>query len=348
MKLLIINNPLPDRKHLADRRFAKLTAILLDAGIYAKHIQVQTICELDKVLNEENPDIVYSADYYLSNEENNQVAAISLLEERSMPYIGSSRETLELVLSKGRLKEKWLECGIATPSFFCITKENTGTVMDLVSRSSEFPYILKPNREGNSRGLDENSIVYDLPSLERRIEELLPIYKEILVEWFFGDLPDLREFTVAVIGNNEQMLFMPAEIILKTPKIHRLITTMDKDHHHTQALPVADEILREKLMQFASQAMSISGIRDYSRIDLLMTNGQLFAIEINGLPMIPDKWFEVCAAGAGFVEQQYIVAIMIAGVVRSLEMNGSHILLTERTIRSLPASFWRTICEKKN
>jgi len=346
MKLLIINNPLPERKHLSDRRFAKMAAILLDAGIYAKLLRIQSLHDLASAISSEIPDIIYSAHYYVSGEQNERISVSAYLEDRNIPFIGSNNDVLELVLAKGKLKEKWQKAGVPTPVFHQATANNTSVVIGQISQTHDFPYLLKPNLEGNSRGLAEDSIVYDFLSLEKKLEELLPAYKEILIEKYLGDAPDLREFTVGMIGNADRMILMPAEIVVKTPKAHRIITTTDKDGHHTRALPVTETVLREKLKDFARQAFTVAGVRDYARCDILMAGGKLYAIEINGLPMIPDKWFEVCAAGAGLDERQYIIAIVMEGILRNMKQSGSCLCLTPRMIQALPKFFWKNMCER--
>ena len=345
MKVLIINNPVPTRAHLAERRFTAMAAILVGAGINARHAEIHSITELERILEEEIPDIVYSADYYISGDNGNPLSVSSYLDEKHIPYIGSDGKTLELVLSKGRLKDKWLQNGVSTPIFHQISRSNIQLVTKTIAQEEKYPYLLKPNKEGNSRGLDEESIVYDFSSLTKKLGELLEVFDEILVEKFLGDIPGIREFTIAMIGNPGRMLLMPAEIILKTPKAHRIITTSDKDEHHTQALPVTDPSLRKELLRFSEKALLVAQVRDYARCDVLMVRDQFYAIEINGLPMIPDKWFEACASGVGLSDKQYVLAIIMAGLIRKLEKKGSRIRLTGKMIHTLPAHFWKTLCE---
>jgi D-alanine-D-alanine ligase-like ATP-grasp enzyme len=102
-----------------------------------------------------------------------------------------------------------------------------------------------------------------------------------------------------MIGNGDQMILMPCEIVFKAPKALRVITTRDKDKHHTQAIPVDDLELCEELWEMAIQAFRVAGVRDYSRFDVIYAGGKFYAIEINGQPMVPDMWFEACARGVG-------------------------------------------------
>jgi D-alanine-D-alanine ligase len=347
MKILIINNPIPAREQFSDQRFAKMVAILGDVGFNARYMRVFTIAELEKALQDEIPDIVYAANYYITDDGGKRISVSSILDEKGLPYIGSDEKVLELVLSKARLKEKWLKEGVLTPPFFRASRENVLETIKDIQSTGEFPYILKPDKEGNSRGLEEDSIVFGQPALQEKLNKLLVTYNEVLVEEYLGDIPGIREFTIGMIGNPGHMFLMPAEIVLKVPKEHRIITTSDKDEHHTQALPVTDPSLRKDLLRFAEKALLTAQVRDYARCDILMVGDQFYAIEINGLPMIPDKWFEICASGVGLSSSQYILAVIMAGLIRNLKNKGSRIRLTGKMIHSLPGYFWKTLCENR-
>jgi hypothetical protein len=69
---------------------------------------------------------------------------------------------------------------------------------------------------------------------------------------------------------------------------------------------------------------------------VLFANNDLNAIEINGQPMIPDKWFEVCCRGAGLDKDQYLNAIFLAGIVRNLQEGNSTLQIPEMMMNLLP------------
>jgi len=295
--------------------------------------------EIEQVLATVQPDLVYCANYTIQNVTREDVSIQQYLLDRKIAYIGSLPESLELVLSKSRLKRKWRQDEVATPSFF--TLEMVGVKikgLETVFQEGQYPYILKPDREGNSRGLDENSVVNNPAELEEKAHDLMQKYRFVLVEKFLGRSRDLHEYTVAMIGNGKNRLLMPAEIRLKVPKRVRVITTRDKDEHMTQAEPVRDPLLKERLSRFAGQAFDSAQVRDYARCDLLMADNRLYAIEINGLPMIPDLWFEVCARGASLDAGQYLNAIVAAGLIRAKRQGKINADIPRRMLEKLPES----------
>ncbi len=324
LKALIINRTRPGRELIDRKRFKKMIETLKKGGIDARYHTLETKQSLIALLESEQPDLVYCANYYVIDEDGRPINAHTLIDERGICRVGSAVDALELVLSKSALKQRWVRDHIATPRFFVLRQEK-GQVTGLKTalNAADYPYILKPDREGNSRGLDRSSIVFDAESLQSKAQALLTQYKQVMVEKFLGEASDLREYTVAMIGSGEQRLLMPAEIRLKIHKRLRIVTTADKDQHQTQAVPVKDAALFKKLSSFASKAFASAGICDYARLDVLIANAELYAIEINGLPMIPDKWFEACTKSIRMQGDQYLNAIFLSSIIRSRE-EGKH------------------------
>ncbi|MBP6086934.1 MAG: hypothetical protein KA449_01865, partial [Pelolinea sp.] len=75
---------------------------------------------------------------------------------------------------------------------------------------------------------------------------------------------------------------------------------------------------------------------DYARLDVMHVNGKFYAIEINGQPMIPDKWFEACAQGVGLNKTQYLNAIFFAGIQRNIHAGYHHLKVPEMLNKLLP------------
>ncbi|MEA5077148.1 MAG: hypothetical protein VB013_01140 [Anaerolineaceae bacterium] len=323
MEGLIINRPKAGQVFKNEQSFTNMIHSLALGGISARYTPMYKERQLLDILTREKVDIAFSADYYLTNSANEKVNIHRIFEEHHVSYVGSSPEVLELVLSKTNLKQVWQKKGIQTPEFYLLRADQPEKETDvLLARLKKFPYILKPDREGNSRGLSERCVVYDQETLQTRARQMLKDFSTLLVEHFLGDAPDLREFTVAMIGNPPDRLLMPARIRLKNKKPVRVITTADKDNHNTTASPVADESIKERLIQFVGPAFDAAGVRDYARCDVLYANDQFYAIEINGQPMIPDKWFEACCKDACLDHDQYLNAIFLAGIVRN-QLNGT-------------------------
>ncbi|MCJ7434202.1 MAG: hypothetical protein MUO77_12015 [Anaerolineales bacterium] len=325
-------------------RFTQMILALKRGGINATHYYVETTEDLVAHLRRERPSLVFSVALY--TKDHNNIHAI--LESLDCPHIGSQSEILELALSKAALKDHWQKHGILTPDYYVIKKTSKGKLsgLDELIRIDDYPYIVKPSKEGNSRGLQEDSIVFNKAELDRLIARLLEKYDEILVEQYLGRYSDLREFTVAMIGNGDSALVMPVEIILQTRRRWRIVTTCDKDEHHTLAVPITDKELLLKVEETARQALLVAGVQDYARCDMLLQGGKLYAIEINGQPMLPDKWFAACAHVMKMDGDQYINAIFLSGIVRYLRQKPAVMSIPKEMQSLIPEQIYHQLCEE--
>ena len=337
MKVLLVCHPRVEKVTDDQRRFADLALELAKGGVEAT---VASIFEYDQfltVLDQEKPDILFPAIYFVKQPRGEKINITKLLDEQRMPYIGSDARTLELVLVKSALKKLWQQNQVSTPEFCVIRKDEAlQEKIDKLLEAAQFPLIIKPDTEGNSRGLDESSIVCSEDRLITKAKALLKFYDQILVERYLGAAPDFREYTIALIGNGQRALFMPAQIKLKVMRKPRIVTTQDKDRHNTLAIPVCEPEIRDPLMAFSREAFAIAGVRDYARLDVMRANGKFYAIEINGQPMIPDKWFEACAQGIGLNKTQYLNAIFFAAIQRNIHAGYHHLKVPEKLNRLLP------------
>ena len=322
MKIAIIcclesNSSAEKHRCLEIQKFLRL------GGVSTSFFPISTEQQLNQILSDKEFDIAFSPSTYVFDK-NQKIRQIhQIFEQYQIPFIGSPSTSIDLVLSKSEIKKVWRKNNILTPDYFLITKNGDARLRKQeLSDHKDYPYIVKPDKEGNSRGIDESSIVFTKQSLEKKIHELEEVYDSIIVEKFLGSLSPKREFTVAMIGNKSNKLVLPVEIIMKEDREITVITNVDKDNHNTLAIPVNDSSLQKKLIQLAENAFRVAGVQDYSRCDIIMFEGKLYVIEINGQPMIPDKWFGACAATVGINTSQYINAIFCSGISRLVaEMN---------------------------
>ena len=337
MKVFIVCHPRAEEATDDQHRFADLASELAKGGVEATVASIFEYDQLLTVLGQEKPDIVFPAIYFVKQPRGEKINITKLLDEWRMPYIGSDARTLELVLVKSALKQLWQQNQVSTPEF-CVIRKDVGLQekIDRLLEAAQFPLIIKPDTEGNSRGLDENSIVCSEDRLITKAKALLKFYDQILVERYLGAAPDFREYTIALIGNGQRALFMPAQIKLKVICKPRIVTTQDKDWHNTYAIPVCEPEIRDSLIAFGREAFAIAGVRDYARLDVMRANGKFYAIEINGQPMIPDKWFEACAQGIGLNKTQYLNAIFFAAIQRNIHAGYHHLKVPEKLNRLLP------------
>lgn len=176
-----------------------------------------------------------------------------------------------------------------------------------------FPVIVKPNKEGSSKGILDKSVVREKKDLRKVIEEISENYsKEVLVEEYIEG----REFTVSVLGNeNPKVLPIIEQKFDFLPKGMNRIASFelkwlyeDSLKNLTDAYDCPAKLTKEeqKLIEETSvRIYKLLDVRDCARIDYrLDKKGRLYFIEINTLPGInPDEkiisYFPLAARTAG-------------------------------------------------
>lgn len=188
-----------------------------------------------------------------------------------------------------------------------------GAELVKVPGRSKFPLIVKPNKEGSSKGIMDANVVYNKKELEKRISVISKsIGGEILVEEYI----DGREFTVSVIGNEDPIVlpiveqkfdFLPKGMN-KMASYELKWLYEDKLENLKDAYDCPAKIskkLQKKIEDTSVAIYKFLGVRDCARIDYrLDKKGDLYFLEINTLPgMIPDEnvisYFPLSARTAG-------------------------------------------------
>ena len=213
-----------------------------------------------------------------------------MLDMLGIPYTGSDPLTLATCLDKARTKEILTYHGISNPKFILVD-----SIEQIEDQNLKFPLIVKPYSEGSGKGIFSTSYVKDKAELEREINRVLSEYEQpALIEEF---LPG-REFTVAVLGNDDETEVLPivelnyndfpddfipiysyeAKWILDTRENPLDVFTCPADVNKKLELQIKDTVLR---------AYKTMRCRDWSRIDVrLDAENRPNIIEINPIPGI--------------------------------------------------------------
>ena len=244
----------------------------------------------------------------------------ALLDMLEIPYTGSEPLTLGLCLDKRRTKEILRYNGVPTPRFWTVT-----SLAEIPLRLS-FPLIVKPSLEGSSKGVNDRSLVRSRKELRCQVEWVLATYRQTaLIEEF---LPG-REFTVAMLGNNDNLRALPiVEINFATlPQGANPIYSYeakwvwDREEDPLQIFTCPARIepfLQRQIESVCRQAFNALGCRDWCRIDVrLDAAGHPQIIELNPLPGIlprpeQNSCFPKAARAAGLSYDETILAVVDA------------------------------------
>jgi D-alanine-D-alanine ligase len=173
--------------------------------------------------------------------------------------------------------------------------------------------MVKPVAEGSSKGIQNNSVVKTKEELYERIANIIETYNQpALAEEFLTG----REFTVAVIGNENPICLPIVEINLdelpaEANKIYSyeakyLWDTPEKPLKMFTCPAKVPKELKVAIIKNVIEAYKATNCRDWARIDVrLDAKGIPSIIEINPLPGIMPKpednsCFPAAARAAGF------------------------------------------------
>ena len=264
------------------------------------------------------PDIVFNiAEGIHGVSRESQIPA--MLEFLQIPYTGSDPLTLGICLDKSRAKEILANAQIPTPGF-CVVEN----LQQLIQCNVQLPCIVKPLHEGSSKGIFNNSVVHTRSELEHQVKSILHDYGEpALVEQYL----DGREFTVAIIGNKDDLTVLPiVEIKFDSlpPGVNHIYSYEAKWIWDRADAPLEifqcpariSSSLQHDIERTCRNAYSALRCRDWCRIDVrLDAHERPHILELNPLPGILPKpednsCFPKAARAAGMSYNQLLQSVL--------------------------------------
>ncbi|SHD77339.1 D-alanine--D-alanine ligase (fragment) [[Clostridium] ultunense Esp] len=123
------------------------------------------------------------------------------LEYAGIPYTSSSPLGHGLAYNKIYSCKLFQEAKIPTPKFTYVSR-----IEEIENLNIDFPVLVKPKDEGSSRGIHEDSLIFNEDDLIQKVEKDLTTYNPpiMITEYIEG-----REFTVGVLGNGENLTVLP-------------------------------------------------------------------------------------------------------------------------------------------
>jgi D-alanine-D-alanine ligase len=168
------------------------------------------------------------------------------------------------------------------------------------------PLFVKPLRNDGSLGIDgRTSLVRSSAEL---IERVLAIHQEFEDAAIAEEYIEGREFYVGVLGNGEPLAFPPIEMDFSgmpdgAPHVLDARAKFDESSpEYRGTRPVVAELsdeLKARLQKAALDACRVLRVRDYSRVDMRLTDaGEVYVIEVNANCYLEREGEFVMAADA--------------------------------------------------
>lgn len=220
-----------------------------------------------------------------------------LLEMLEIPYTGSGVLASALAINKIAAKKIFTLEGIPTPAFTVVTRRevlNQGLEQAAARAIKEVgvPAVVKANTQGSTIGI---SFVHEQEKMSAAIESALEYDHDVLIEEFIFGI----EVTASVLGNHDPVTLPLIEITSVTGvyDYQAKYTPGMSDHIIPPRLP---EEIQSKIKELAVRAYLALGCRGFGRVDFMVKNDEIFALEVNTLPgMTATSLFPDAAKHAG-------------------------------------------------
>lgn len=238
----------------------------------------------------------------------------ALFEELGIPFTGSDAYTLAVTLDKHTTKMLLAQRGVVSPRGVLVDR-----IEQLVLEGFRFPVIVKPNFEGSSKGITQNSVVEEAARLHGVVAELLKRYPAgVLVEEYIEG----RDITVPFLGaasRETQGMLSPVEYAVseaarKTRRYDILDYDLKGDEAGAVTVRAPAQLPRDvqaRLNKAAAIVYDALDIKDLGRVDFRVgTDGMPYFLEVNALPSLEP--------GAGLFKSAELEGLHFDGVLAKI------------------------------
>ena len=243
----------------------------------------------------------------------------ALFDELGFPYTGSDAYALAVTLDKQLSKLILREEGVRTPGWQFIEK-----VSELKSDDLHFPVIVKPNFEGSSKGITQESVAESVDELKKKCAQALEKYPAgVLVEEYITGR-DLTVPFLEVVDNDFDGVLSPVEYVIdaehakgrKYAIYDYALKTNDDDAVSVKAPADITSDMSERIRKMARTVIKKLDCKDLGRVDFRLSDaGVPYFLEINALPSLEQ--------GAGIYAAAALEGLHFDGVIDAVIQNAA-------------------------
>lgn len=194
----------------------------------------------------------------------------AVLEKHGIPYLGSGPEASARAFNKITAKRIFERAGIPTPVFDVLE----GVNWEKKAETLVYPVFIKPADEGSSIDV---FCCHDPGELKKSMNGLIEKYGRVLAERKITG----RELTVGIVGNRA----LPVVEIKPKRGFYDYQAKYDKASGTEYICPAVIPVEAAKRVQEIALAVHRAlGLRDFSRVDLMLGDEGPFVLEANTIP----------------------------------------------------------------
>ncbi len=215
----------------------------------------------------------------------------ALFDELGIPYTGSDAYALAVTLDKQLTKMIVSRHGVETPAWQLIER-----LEDLDPGRFRFPVIVKPNFEGSSKGITQDSVVEERGLLGPVVAAMLRRFPAgLLVEEFVAGRDVTVPFLEALADERGRAVLSPSEYVFDPGLVPaRKYNIYDYDLKAKAAAAVSirapariSREVEDVLRLAARKVFDVLDLRDLARADFRVTpEGAVYFLEVNALPSL--------------------------------------------------------------
>ncbi|MEM5774843.1 MAG: hypothetical protein AAGU05_07550 [Anaerolineaceae bacterium] len=249
------------------------------------------------------------------------LAEAAILEEIQIPYAGSDVYAIVAASEKSISKKLWQFAGLPTSPFRVADAAEDCAIFE-DHPPFDYPLFVKPVAGRGSAGISRYSVVNSYAQLTERVEKLLEtIGQPVLIERFLRG----REVTVGVLGNPPTARALPPlEIVYRTGDITLSFDKKAADNDTFLCPAPLDETSTQAVQRLALNAYRVLGLKDFGRIDMILTDEGPFLLEANSFaglvctpPEKPRSYIGFMAGAEGMSGSELLDEIVHAALARN-------------------------------
>ncbi|MFZ2025011.1 MAG: hypothetical protein WAV51_01890 [Microgenomates group bacterium] len=234
----------------------------------------------------DRPDLVLNLVDTLKGKDALQTSIPAALELANIPYTGAEMQGLVIGNDRHLIKQLLTAYQIPTPAFQYIRFAGT-SIQDTMG----LPLIVKLNESGGSVGINNHAVKETVKEAQKRVDELIGIYKVGVIVEKFIDGPEL---TVVVFDDKgKKQVFMGEKIFRAMPDGKHYFTSFESyDDSKAYKYKKVQEDLANKVSKLAIRAFNGLRYKDYAKFDVRVdeTTGTPYFTDCNpNTAFGPDK-----------------------------------------------------------
>lgn len=246
---------------------------------------------LREIMGKHSNPLVFWLNNFMPTDSGKDVPTIEVIEKVGIMHTGPTSEAQAIGRDKEATKAVFRRLGLPTPESYVVYPGDYSPIYQNGDWDSYV--IIKPLLQGNSRGMDEFSVVSadDFERIRERVEQIHHEFDEpVLVERYIGG-KDAKEFTVPMlISHNGRIAELPIiDIDLSQIPVAQgrfgFLTHDVKDEKYYLKIPaeLPPEII-SRMYSNVGRIIEEIGCRDMTRVDMRGDSTGLYYLEVNVNP----------------------------------------------------------------